>query len=161
MSNKHQMLRKSHVHRPTSSQEDLFILLNGPNHFFRIKLYITGWAKNCQWKKANNEFLLISKSKIIVHRWNFDNKVLHHNIVSLHHINLSSGSTVSILQSMTLNHLVYFWIQKFNYALSFAPIQCQHLRGNPKSSQRHADPPCWISKGQVNNLWTRPPNSPI
>ena len=160
MSNKHQMLRKSHFHRPTSSQEDLFILPNRPNHFFRIKLYITGWAKNCQWKEANNKFLLISKSKIIVHRLNSNNKVLHHNIVSLLHINLSSSSTVSILQSMTLNHL-YFWILKFHYALSFAPIQCQHLRGNPKSSQRHADPPCWISKGLVNNLWTRPPNSPI
>ena len=78
MSNKHQMLRKSHVHRPTSSQEDLFILPNGPNHFFRIKLYITGWAKNCQCngKNANNKFLLISKSKIIVQCLNFDSKAL-------------------------------------------------------------------------------------
>ena len=50
MSNKHQMLRKSHFHRPISSQEDLFILPNVPNHFFVIKLFITGWVKNCNKK---------------------------------------------------------------------------------------------------------------
>ena len=47
MSNKHQMLRNIHVHHPTSSQEDLFILPNVPNHFFFIKFCTTGWAKNC------------------------------------------------------------------------------------------------------------------